>query len=146
MVINFMKRFGELVVVLLLVSFGTFMLVSLMSNDPAVVILGEGHAPEEYEALREEIGLNDPLWTRYTDWLFSALQGDLGESVVPPYSDVLDRVAAALPVSVELALLGMLIAVVLSIPLAMLSAYHAGGRLDRAISAGAFGVLSLPGF
>lgn len=146
MALNLVKRLAELVAVLLLVSFGTFMLVSLMPTDPAVAILGEGHAPEEYEALREEIGLNDPLLVRYADWLGSALQGDLGESVVPPYSDVMDRIAAALPVSFELALLGLLIAIALSIPLAMWSAYRAGSRVDRAISAGTFGVLSLPGF
>lgn len=146
MALNLLKRLGELVAVLLLVSLGTFLLVSLMSTDPAVTILGEGHAPEEYEALRDELGLNDPFWTRYVDWLGSALQGDLGESVTPPYSDVMDRIASALPVSFELALLGLLIAIAVSVPLAMVSAYHAGGRLDRAVSAGTFGVLSVPSF
>ncbi len=141
-----LKRLGELVAVLLLVSFGTFMLVSLMPNDPAITILGEGHAPEEYEQVREELGLNDPLVVRYVDWLGSAVKGDLGESVIPPNSEILTRIGAALPVSLELAVLGMGMAIVFSVPLAMWSAYHAGGRVDRAVSAGTFGVLSVPSF
>jgi peptide/nickel transport system permease protein len=141
-----LKRAGELAAVLLIVSFGTFMLVSLLPNDPAVTILGEGREPAEYEAVREDLGLNDPLPVRYVDWLGSALTADLGETVVPPYTDVLDRIAAALPVSVELAVLGMGMALLFSIPLAMWSAYRAGGRVDRVISAGAFGLLSVPSF
>jgi peptide/nickel transport system permease protein len=141
-----LKRVGELAAVLLIVSFGTFMLVSLLPNDPAVTILGEGREPAEYAAVREDLGLNDPLPVRYVEWLGSAGTGDLGETVVPPYTDVLDRIAAALPVSVELAVLGMGMALLFSIPLAMWSAYRAGGRVDRVISASAFGVLSVPSF
>jgi len=139
-------RLVELALVLLVVSFGTFALVSLMDTDPAVTILGEGHAAEEYAEVREELGLNDPLLVRYVDWLGSAVTGDLGTSVIPPYHDVVDRILAALPVSVELAALGMGMALLFSIPLAMWSAYHAGGRVDRFISAGTFAVLSLPSF
>lgn len=139
-------RLVELVLVLLVVSFGTFALVSLMDVDPAVSILGEGYAAEDYEKVREELGLNDPMIVRYFDWLGGALTGDLGQSVVPPYHDVVDRILAALPVSVELAALGMGMALLFSIPLAMWSAYHAGGRIDRFVSAGTFAVLSLPSF
>jgi len=139
-------RLVELVAVLLLVSFGTFALVSMMDADPAVTILGEGHAPEEYAEVRAELGLDDPLVVRYVHWLGDAVTGDLGTSIVPPYHDVVDRITAALPVSVELAVLGMAMALVLSIPLAMWSAFHAGGRVDRFVSAGTFAVLSVPSF
>lgn len=141
-----LTRIGGLVAVLLVVSFGTFMLVSLMPSDPAVVILGEGHTPQEYERVSEALGLNDPMLLRYAYWLGSVIQGDLGESIVPPYSEILDRIGSALPVSVELALLGMGMALLLSVPLAMWSAYYEGGRIDRAISAATFGVLSIPSF
>jgi peptide/nickel transport system permease protein len=141
-----LKRLGELVIVLLVVSFGTFMLVSLMPGDPAVSILGEGRSPAEYAAVRADLGLNDPVFERYLHWLGDALAGNLGTSIVPPYVDVTERIMAALPVSVELAVLGMGMALLLSVPLAMISAYRAGGRLDRIISAGTFGVLSVPSF
>lgn len=143
---SILKRLGELVIVLLIVSFGTFMLVSLMPGDPAVSILGEGRAPEEYAQVRADLGLNDPVFERYLNWLGDALSGNLGTSIVPPFVDVTERIQAALPVSVELAVLGMGMALLFSIPLAMISAYRAGGRLDRAISAGTFGILSVPSF
>ncbi len=146
MVWTALRRLGELVIVLFLVSAGTFALVSLMPGDPAVTVLGEGHAEHEYAAVRADMGLDDPLPERYVDWLGSALRGDLGTSVVPPYSGISERIGAALPVSVELAVLGLGMALVLSIPLAMWSAYHAGGRVDRLISAGTFGMLSVPSF
>ncbi len=141
-----LKRAGELLAVLLIVSFGTYMLVSLLPNDPAVSILGPGRAQAEYDSVREELGLNEPLLLRYLDWLGSALTGDLGTSVVPPQVDVLGRIAAALPVSLELAVLGLGMALLISVPLAMWSAHAPDGRADRAVSAGAFGMLSVPSF
>jgi peptide/nickel transport system permease protein len=141
-----LKRLGELLVVLVVVSFGTFWLLSLIKINPAVSILGEGRSPAEYEAVRQSLGLDDPVVLRYLRWLGGAFHGDLGTSIIPPQSNVLDRIGAALPVSVELAVLGLVMALLLSVPLAMWSAYHAGGRVDRIISAGTFGVLSVPSF
>ena len=62
-------RIGELVAVLMIVSFGVFMLVSLLPGDPAVSILGDGRSPEEYAAKRAELGLDDNVLVRYLDWL-----------------------------------------------------------------------------
>lgn len=141
-----LRRLGQLIAVLALVSFGVFLLVALLPGDPAAAILGPGHPPEDYAALRSELGLDQPIWQRYAEWLGGALTGDLGHSIVPPQAAVVDRIAAALPVSLELAALGLLIALVLSVPLALLSAYREGGLADRAIGAVVFGVLSIPSF
>ena len=78
------KKIAELIVVLFIVSLGTFGLLSLMPGDPSVVKLGTGRTPEEYAAAREAMGLNDPFFTRYWHWLSGALQGDLGKSLPPP--------------------------------------------------------------
>jgi len=139
-------RLAELIVVLLVVSFGVFLLTSLLPGDPAVAVLGKGHPPEEYAQLRHQMGLDEPLLQRYWSWLQGALTGDLGQSLVPPKTGVAERVFAALPVSVEIAVLGLLIAVGCAVPLAMWSAYHEGGRVDRVISASVFGILSVPSF
>ncbi|GFH67392.1 MULTISPECIES: ABC transporter permease [Streptomyces diastaticus group] len=136
----------ELLVVLFIASIGVFSLVVLMPGDPAVDILGAGRAPSEYAALRTELGLDQPLATRYFEWLGGALTGDLGRSVVPPRSDVAGRVMSALPVSLEIAVLGLLIALLVAVPLAMWSAYREGSVSDRIIGAGTFGVLSVPSF
>ncbi|XBB69807.1 ABC transporter permease [Nocardioides sp. WV_118_6] len=136
----------ELAAVLFLVSIGVFLLLSLVPGDPAVAVLGEGRTPQEYAAMRHELGLDQPLLTRYGDWLGGVLHGDLGTSLVPPQTSVLDRIVSAFPVSLELAVLGLVMALVIAVPLAMWSAYHQGGRADRAISAMTFGLLSMPSF
>src|SRR5699024_10127849 len=76
------KKIAELIVVLFLVSLGTFGLVSLIPGDPAVAALGPGRAVEEYEAKRLELGLHKGFFERYWDWISSALSGDLGKSMV----------------------------------------------------------------
>lgn len=139
-------RAVELVAVLLLVSFGVFMLVSLVSGDPAVAVLGSGHTKAEYAALHHQMGLDRPLLPRYLAWLGGVLHGDFGTSLLPPQTSVLSRLAAAMPVSLELALLGLVLALLLAVPLAMWAASHEGGRIDRAISAAMFGLLSMPSF
>ncbi|MFE7327886.1 ABC transporter permease [Streptomyces sp. NPDC057565] len=136
----------ELVGVLLIASMGVFSLVVLLPGDPAVDILGAGRSPAEYAELRTELGLDQSLVTRYLDWLGGVLTGDFGQSVVPPQSDVTDRVLSALPVSFEIAALGLLIALLIAVPLAMWSAYRENSAADRIIGAGTFGVLSVPSF
>lgn len=136
----------ELVGVLLIASIGVFSLVVLLPGDPAVDILGGGRSPAEYAELRTELGLDDSLVSRYLDWLGGVLTGDLGQSVVPPQSDVTDRVLSALPVSFEIAALGLLLALLIAVPLAMWSAYRENSAADRIIGAGTFGVLSVPSF
>lgn len=146
MVRTVIDKLIELVVVLFIVSLGTFALVSFIPGDPSVAILGEGYAPEDYARVRAEMGLDDPFLTRYWHWLSGALQGDLGTSIVPPQGPVIDSIGEAMPVSLQLALMGLVIAIVVAVPLAVYSARHQGNWIDRAIGAGTFGVLSIPSF
>ncbi|GGO74936.1 ABC transporter permease [Nocardioides deserti] len=139
-------RVGELVLVLLIVSLGVFSLMALLPGDPAVAILGAGQPPEAYTELRQQLGLDEPTFSRYLDWLASAVQGDLGRSVVPPQSEVVDRIVSALPVSLQIAVMGLVMAMVIAVPVAMWSAYHEGGKVDRLIGAGTFALLSVPSF
>lgn len=128
------------------VSFFTFMLVSLLPGDPAVMILGAGGvSPEAIAQLRLELGLDRPLVMRYFDWLGSALSGDLGRSPMTGQS-VTDAILSRLPVTVQLGVMAIVIALALAIPLAMVSAYFAGSRLDRSISGIGFALMSVPGF
>ncbi len=139
-------RVARLALVLLLVSFGSFMLLQLTPGDPAIAILGEGATPEAVARVHEELGLDQPLPIRYLDWLTDAMRGDLGESLVPPYGDVSARIAAALPVSIELAILAELMALVIAIPVAVYSAYREDHVFDRFASTVSFGLLSIPTF
>lgn len=140
------RKVAGLLAVLALVSFGVFALVALLPGDPAAAILGPGRPAEDYAALRSELGLDQSLLHRYVDWLAGAAHGDLGSSIVPPHSGVSERIGAALPISVELAVLALLIALLAAIPMAMWSSYREGRLPDRVLGAGAFAVLSVPSF
>lgn len=141
-----LRKLPWLVGTLFAVSFFTFMLVSLLPGDPAVMILGAGGvSPEAVAQLRLELGLDRPLLIRYFDWLGSALTGDLGRSPMTGQA-VTDAILSRLPVTIQLGVMAIVIALVLAIPLAMLSAYFAGSRLDRTISGAGFALMSVPGF
>jgi peptide/nickel transport system permease protein len=85
--------------ILLLVSILTFSLIHMIPGDPARVILGEDITPEAYEALRHELGLNDPIVIQYFNWIGKVLQGDLGISItdrVPVSQLILERLPATI--------------------------------------------------
>ncbi len=131
--------------VLLIVSFLSFLLLSLVPGSPEIQILGNNATPEAMEELRAELGLDDPLLTRYGRWLGDVLQGDLGRSE-RLNQDVADTLKEKLPVTIELAALSIAVGLLLAIPLGVISAWRAGGKLDQTITAVSFGVLSLPCF
>lgn len=136
----------RLLVVLLLVSAGTFLLVSLLPGDPAQAILGPDQPPKRYQEVRTELGLDDPIPQRYARWLGRVVTGDLGRSFLPPEGTVASRIGSALPVSGQLAVMAVMIALLVSVPLAMISAWRAGSGTDRAIGGSSFAVLSTPSF
>ena len=97
------RRLLYLVPVLLAVSMLTFVIASLLPGDLAYVILGDQATPEKVEALRHDMGLDQPICVRYLGWLGHVLQGDLGRSFRTGQT-VLQAVAERLPVSFELML------------------------------------------
>jgi peptide/nickel transport system permease protein len=135
-----------LVPVLILVSFGTFMLVNLIPGDPAVEILGGNASAAQYAQVRHQLGLDKPILNRYFSWLGNVVRGNFGTNFIPPTEEVSTRLARALPVSLEIAVLALLIALVVSIPAAMICAHRPGGKVDQVISASAFGLISIPSF
>jgi peptide/nickel transport system permease protein len=131
--------------VLLTVSFLTYLLLDLLPGDPTIAIAGPGASLEERAELRAELGLDDPLPVRYVRWLGDAATGDLGESYVTrlPVTEYLqDR----LPLSLQLMLYAQVLALLVSIPLGVFSAYRADSWFDRGANSTAFGLLSVPNF
>lgn len=137
---------ARLVIVLVLVSTGTFLLVTLLPGDPAQAILGPDQAPERYEEVRQGLNLDDPIPTRYGRWVSKVVRGDLGDSYLPPGGPVTGRISRALPVSIQLAVMAVGIALLVSVPLALLSGWRAGTGADRTIGGISFAVLSTPSF
>src|SRR5215467_15406635 len=102
------RRLLYLIPVLIAVSLLTFMIASLLPGDLAYVILGDQATPEKVEALRQDLGLDQPIWWRYLGWLGHVLEGDLGRSFRTGQT-VLEAVTERLPVSFELMLFAELI-------------------------------------
>lgn len=136
----------RLVVVLFLVSFGTFMLVRLFPGDPVTKMIPFGTDLEVQRAqLRREIGLDRPTVQQYGSWLKGLAGGDFGK-VYPSRTPVSDVLSNAAPVTLLLIVYSQVLALVVAIPLGVLTAYRAGTWLDKIASASAFGLLSVPSF
>ena len=88
---------------------------------------------EEVEALRESLGLNDPMYIQYLRWLKNVLKGDFGISFLNGAS-VTEKIVTRLPVTLELTLLAMLIAVAIALPMGVLSATHRNSTIDAIAS------------
>ena len=139
------RRLFYLVPVLLAVSLLTFLTASLLPGDLAYVILGDQATPENVEALRRDLGLDQPIWWRYLGWLGHVLEGDLGRSFRTGQT-VLQAVVERFPVSFELMLFAQIIALVIGVPLAIICAARYDGPFDRFMTGTAFGMLSVPAF
>ncbi len=123
------KRLVMLIPVIIGVSFLVFFIMSLAPGDTARAILGENAPIEAVEALREELGLNDPLLVRYGNYMLDLLHGDLGESYKSG-RPVFSEIASRFPTTLKLAFWGMVFAVVLSIPIGIISATRQYSALD----------------
>ena len=140
------KKLLTLIPVLLVVSFLTYVMLDFLPGDPALQILGVGGAtPEAIVAVREELRLDDPLPVRYLGWLGDAVQGDFGRSY-QSRQEVSTAIKERLPVTLEIAIVAMIMSVMIAIPLGVLSAYRAGTRLDRGVTGATFGLLAVPNF
>ncbi len=136
----------RLAAILLLVSLGAFFLLDLVPGDPAAAVLGEGATPEQFAEVRAELGLDRPAMERYADWMGGILTGDFGRSMQPPVQEVSDVIAARLPVTLEIALLAMVMAVGVAVPLALWSAQRVGRIDDGIIGLGTSAAVSVPSF
>jgi peptide/nickel transport system permease protein len=129
------ERVIGLVLVLLAVSAIIFSLGSLIPGDLATVLVGsEGATPEQFERVREELGLNDPLVVQYARWMGGVLQGDFGVSPITGRS-VNTELANQVPVSLELTALALIVSTIIGVPLGILAAVHANKAWDFAIRA-----------
>ncbi|WP_194829980.1 ABC transporter permease [Nocardia sp. XZ_19_231] len=145
MLLNVSKRVGRSLLVILLVTLAAVSLLSLAPGSVATVILGENATPQAVADLNAELGLDQPIWWQYLDWLGGALQGDLGTSPVTGQA-VTQAIMDRLPVTLELAGLALVIALVCAVVLAVLSASAQGSALDRAINALSSAFLAVPAF
>ena len=144
-----LKRILWLIPVMLIISLLSFALMYLSPGDPAMIYLsmgGDAPTEEAYLAMREKLGLDDPFWTRYANWIKGIItKGDFGTSIYTG-NPVTYEIKQYFPNTLKLTLYAMLLTLVLSIPLGILSATHEGGFADVLIRGISFIASSLPGF
>ena len=123
------KRLLALIPVLVGVSLLVFFILDLAPGDPAKAALGEQARPEDIEAFREEMGLNDPFIVRYVNYMLGLCQGDLGTSY-KTRDPVGEEVWARLPNTAMLALTSTVVAILLALPLGIIAAIKQNTLFD----------------
>jgi peptide/nickel transport system permease protein len=124
------KRLLAAIPVLWGVTLVTFLVVNVMPGDAATQLLGAEASQEQVDALRERLGLNEPLIERYVTWLGDMLTGDLGRSYASDQS-VPSILAERLPVTAELLAFAFIVSLGLTAPVALLAARRPNGIADR---------------
>lgn len=138
-------RLIQLVVIMIILSFGVFMLVHLLPGDPTDAILGPNNTPTAHAELMKQLGLNKGLLQQYWIWIHNVFRGDLGKSFLTGQT-VTNAIAVAAPIDLELILVSQVLALVIAIPLALLAARRPNGALDRVATTSSFGMLAIPTF
>lgn len=140
-----LQRLAVGIPTLLAVSLFIFVLMDLAPTDVAVTIAGEDATLEQIEEVRERLGLNEPVLSRWFTWTTDAVTGDLGTSLVTR-QPVTERLFAAVPPTLSLALLALTIAVVVAIVMGSLAAVRPNGWIDKIVTFGAALGITIPSF
>ncbi|MDF2641604.1 MAG: gsiC 1 [Pseudomonas sp.] len=139
------RRLLSAIPTLILVSLFVFTLQKLLPGDPVLAMAGEERDPAVMEYLRDKYRLNDPLPLQYIHWVGNVLQGDFGTSLRTE-QPVTALLASKLPVTIELAVLALLIALLIGIPTGVISAVRKGTAVDYGANVVALSGISIPHF
>lgn len=139
------RRLLQVVPVMIGVSILAFSLVSFLPGGTALAILGDNATTQQIQALDQKLGLNQPPWERYGHWFWNAIQGNFGDSLLTQQS-VMSTIAKRLPVTAEIVVVAVIIALAFAIPVAVLAARKPLGIADWIARFAATAALSVPGF
>lgn len=139
------RRVLVLIPLTFLISLIVWGLILLVPGDPALAIAGESATAEQVEAIRVDLGLDDPIPVRYGRWVAGAVQGDLGTSLYTSYP-VSQSLADRLPITLSLVAVSFLLALVVGVSVGVLAASRRGRALDRFLTVGTSLGLAIPNF
>lgn len=145
MLLFIVRRLLSAVPTLLLVTMMVFGIQRLLPGDPALILAGEARDPKVIAYVRERYRLDEPLPVQYGAWLLQVVRGDLGTSI-RTQQPVAELIWQKLPVTAELALLSMLVAVLIALPVGLVAALRKNTWLDYLSTLFALSGLSLPNF
>ncbi|WP_024683499.1 ABC transporter permease [Pseudomonas syringae] len=145
MLMFILRRLLSSIPTLILVSLFVFTLQKLLPGDPVLAMAGEERDPAVMEYLRDKYRLDDPIPLQYLNWVGNVLTGDLGTSLRTE-QPVTTLLASKLPVTIELAVLALLIALLIGIPTGIISAVRKGTAVDYGANVVALSGISIPHF
>lgn len=145
MLMFILRRILQTIPVIIGVTFVVFFIMQLVPGDPAVLLAGEGASKETIEAIREQLGLNQPLYIQYFEYLSNVFKGDLGVSLKNS-QPVLDEILVRLPITIELAFFSIIITIVLGMAAGIISAVKPYSLTDVSVMLIALLGISLPSF
>lgn len=145
MSIHLLRRIAESLLILLGISIVTFLLLYLLPADPARQIAGRSATVQTVENIREQLGLNLPLYQQYWHYLTNLLQGDLGRSYLQK-TEVSELIAARLPATLLLMAGAIVCELILGLALGVISALWRNSRTDRILTVVSFTSVSAPQF
>ncbi len=142
---NIIKRLTSLLTVIFGVLLLTFLLIHLVPGDPVDVMLGESANMADREALRVDLGLDQPLVNQFGSYLAKLMHGDLGLSI-HTQTPIIDLIQARYPATLKLALLSLLIGIVIGVPLGIFAALKAGHWQDFVVTIVSVRLSAMPAF
>jgi len=116
-----LRRFGRLILTVLLISTIVFVVIRVIPGDPALVIAGIDASQSDIDAIRAKLGTDEPMFSQYVNWIWDVIRFDFGDSMIsgqPVTRLVLER----FPLTLSLALMGLVISIIIAIPLGVISA------------------------
>ena len=140
-----LRRIASVIPVLVGVSFVVFALMASLPGDPAINILGPASTADQIEIVRTELGLDEPFFNRYGNWLGGVLTGDLGTSIVLR-EDVADGVSRSMTPTLQIMAYSVVLALATAIPLGIWAGYRQGTKTDASINNVMLGFLATPNF
>lgn len=140
-----LRRFAGMIPILFLITVAVFLVMQVLPGDPARMILGQEATEEAIAAVRERLGLNQPLYMQYFSWLGNVLTGDLGRSMVDN-TPVAGIILNALPVTLQVVGLALVIALLIGVPAGVIAATSPGRVGDSVATFIGLSCISLPGF
>lgn len=145
MSVYIIRRLIFSLVVIWIVTILSFLLVHIMTGDPAAIMLGAEASQEQIDTLRHELFLDQPLILQYGHWLKNAITGDFGKSF-KYQEDIADLIAQRLPITIYLSLLALVISIVIGLTAGIYCAVRRGSVLDSIITILVNTGISLPTF
>ncbi len=140
-----LRRLLQAIPVIFLSTIVVFLVLHLVPGDPAITIAGSDARPDTIAAIREELGLNQPLPVQYAQWLGRILRGDLGRSYTNKLP-VAEQIAQRIPATLELAAAGLILALLVSIPTGVIAAVRDRSPADWLISSFNAFAIAVPNF